>query len=66
MTQEHLAVDANVDRTAISGIERGSTTLVDLLDRLVTALNVDISDLFVDRPESAPCPDPMKAGRKPR
>ncbi|WP_173422578.1 helix-turn-helix domain-containing protein [Ensifer adhaerens] len=67
ITQEHLAVDANVDRTAISGIERGEyNPSVDLLDRLATALSVDISDLFVDRHESAPAPDPLKAGRKPK
>ena len=67
ITQEHLAVDANVDRTAISGIERGEyNPSVDLLDRLVTALDVDISELFVNRPDSAAAPDPMKAGRKPK
>ncbi|MBD9488074.1 helix-turn-helix domain-containing protein [Ensifer sp. ENS11] len=67
ITQEHLAVDANVDRTAISGIERGEyNPSVELLDRLVAALGVDISELFVNRPDSAPAPDPIKAGRKPK
>jgi transcriptional regulator with XRE-family HTH domain len=67
ITQEHLAVDANVDRTAISGIERGEyNPSVDLLDRLVSALGIDISELFLDRPESAAPPEPIKAGRKPK
>ncbi|WP_112811949.1 helix-turn-helix transcriptional regulator [Ensifer sp.] len=67
ITQEHLAVDANVDRTAISGIERGEyNPSVDLLDRLVAALSVDISDLFVDREDSGSPPEPLKAGRKPK
>ncbi|QHG74434.1 helix-turn-helix domain-containing protein [Ensifer adhaerens] len=67
ITQEHLAVDANVDRTEISGFERGEyNPSVDLLDRLATALSVDISDLFVDRQDSGAPPDPLKAGRKPK
>ncbi|WP_077967387.1 helix-turn-helix domain-containing protein [Ensifer adhaerens] len=67
ITQENLAVDANVDRTAISGIERSEyNPSVDLLDRLVDALGIDISELFVIPAESALPPDPLKAGRKPK
>ncbi|MBD9509126.1 helix-turn-helix transcriptional regulator [Ensifer sp. ENS10] len=67
ITQENLAVDANVDRTAISGIERSEyNPSVDLLDRLVAALGIDISELFAVPAESALPPDPLKAGRKPK
>lgn len=67
ITQENLAVDANVDRTAISGIERSEyNPSIDLLDRLVAALDIDISELFEVPAESAPPPDPLKAGRKPK
>ncbi len=67
ITQENLAVDANVDRTAISGIERSEyNPSVDLLDRLVAALGVDISSLFAIPSDSAQPPDPLKAGRKPK
>ncbi|WP_090301968.1 helix-turn-helix domain-containing protein [Ensifer sp. YR511] len=67
ITQEHVAVDANVDRTAISGIERSEyNPSVDLLDRLVAALGVDISELFAVPPQTAMPPDPLKAGRKPK
>ncbi|WP_432761557.1 helix-turn-helix transcriptional regulator [Rhizobium calliandrae] len=39
LTQENLAVDAEVDRTVISDLERGKhNTSVDLLDRLGAAL----------------------------
>lgn len=65
VTQENLAVDADVDRTTISGIERGDfNASVDLLARLAAALATDISAFF-EIPESKLPPEPMKAGRKP-
>jgi len=66
MTQEALAVDADIDRTWVSGIERcASNASVDLLERIAAAMDVDISELFakVD-PRSAP-PKGLSAGRKP-
>ncbi|KAB2657818.1 helix-turn-helix transcriptional regulator [Brucella tritici] len=67
ITQENLAVDANVDRTAISGIETGDyNPTIDLLERLAEALSVDIVDLVSKVPEGAEAPRPMRAGRKPK
>lgn len=67
ITQENLAVDANVDRTAISGIERGEyNPTIDLLERLAEALSVDISDLVDRVPDGAENPKPLRAGRKPK
>ncbi|KAB2727995.1 helix-turn-helix domain-containing protein [Brucella anthropi] len=67
ITQENLAVDANVDRTAISGIETGDyNPTIDLLERLAEALSVDIADLVSQVPEGAEAPRPMRAGRKPK
>lgn len=64
VTQENLAVDAGVDRTTISGIERGEfNASVDLLARLAEALAIDIS-LFFEVPAEATPPEPLKAGRK--
>lgn len=66
LTQEDLAVDAGVDRTAISGIERGEyNASVNLLDRLAVAMGVDISVFFAVPPEGDPLPEPMRPGRKP-
>lgn len=65
VTQENLAVDAAVDRTTISGIERGEyNASVDLLDRLAKALSVDISAFF-EVPDGTVKPEGLKAGRKP-
>ncbi|EJC82638.1 putative transcriptional regulator [Rhizobium leguminosarum bv. trifolii WSM2297] len=66
LTQEVLAVDARVDRTVISDLERGKYNIsIDLLDRLADALSIDISQLF-SIPLPGDRPQPMKAGRKPK
>lgn len=66
ITQENLAVDANVDRTAISGIERTDyNPSIDLLEKLAEALDVDVLELLAVLPDGANEPKPMRAGRKP-
>ncbi|WP_127144943.1 helix-turn-helix domain-containing protein [Pelagibacterium montanilacus] len=56
VSQEHLAVDASVDRTYISGIENGSfNPSIDILERLAKALSVDIAEFF------EPLSTPVKA-----
>lgn len=67
ITQEHLAVDAGVDRTVISDIERSKhNASIDLLDRLAAALSVEISDLLANPAEEEAPPAPLSPGRKPK
>ncbi|MDF0664041.1 MULTISPECIES: helix-turn-helix transcriptional regulator [unclassified Rhizobium] len=67
VTQENLAVDAHVDRTVISDLERGKhNASIDLMDRLALALSVDISTFFAQPTPSEETPEPMRAGRKPK
>lgn len=67
LTQENLAVDADVDRSVISDLERSKHNVsVDLLDRLASALAADISIFFVIPPEDDEAAPPLKVGRKPR
>ena len=67
VTQENLAVDAQVDRTVISDLERGKhNASIDLMDRLAIALSIDISEFFSEPLPSEGNPEPMKAGRKPK
>ncbi|MBY2924999.1 helix-turn-helix transcriptional regulator [Rhizobium leguminosarum] len=67
VTQENLAVDAQVDRTVISDLERGKhNASIDLMDRLAIALSIDISEFFSEPLPSESKPEPMKAGRKPK
>lgn len=47
LSQEKLAVDAQIDRTYISGLERAAVNpTVSILDRLAVTLSVPIADLF--------------------
>lgn len=67
LTQENLAVDASVDRSVISDLERSRHNVsIDLLDRLASALAADISAFFVTPSEGDEAAPPLKVGRKPR
>lgn len=65
LSQENLAVDANVDRSYISGMERQEfNPTVDLLDRLAVALDVDVSRFLEVAPVGVEAPKPLKSGRR--
>ena len=66
LSQESLAVDADVDRTYISGIERETfNPTIDVLDRLAAALSINVPEfLSIPNPET-PSPEPLKRGRRP-
>lgn len=68
VTQEALAVDADVDRTYVSGIEQGTfNPTIDILDRFAAALSVDVSELVAPLPpgEGGVLPT-LRPGRKPK
>ena len=53
LAQERLALDANVDRTVVSKIERGVTNpSLEILLRLANHLNVELADLLKSQVES--------------
>ncbi len=67
LTQENLAVDAAVDRSVISDLERSRHNVsIDLLDRLASALAADISVFFHVPSTDELAAQPLKVGRKPR
>ncbi|MBN9458120.1 MAG: helix-turn-helix transcriptional regulator [Bosea sp.] len=67
LSQENLAVDADVDRSYISGMERQEfNPTVDLLDRLAAALDVDVGRLLEPPDVGAEAPKPLKSGRRPK
>ena len=67
LSQENLAVDAAIDRTHVSRIERGlENPTIQVVDRLARALRVDIRDLFAPIRASEPAPKPLPSGRRPR
>jgi transcriptional regulator with XRE-family HTH domain len=65
VSQENLAVDAGIDRTYVSRLERGlENPTVVVLERLAEALNAPIVEFFaVPRPDEA-LPKALPGGRK--
>lgn len=65
LSQEALAVDARVDRTYVSRVERNlENPTVGVLDKLAKALEVEISDFFVKPKPGEAKPTTLKGGRK--
>jgi transcriptional regulator with XRE-family HTH domain len=50
LSQEGLAYKADVDRTYVTDVENGRRNVsLEILERLVTALDVSFSDFFLDK-----------------
>ncbi len=63
LSQEALAVDAAIDRTYVSRLERNQENpTVAVLDRLANALGCDVKEFF-DEPSGESLPA-LKSGRK--
>ncbi|MBI1273330.1 MAG: helix-turn-helix domain-containing protein [Alphaproteobacteria bacterium] len=67
VAQEALAVDAEIDRTYVSRLERNmENPSVAVLERLALALDVEIVEFFT-RPKAGAKRSPvLKKGRKPK
>ena len=66
LAQEALAVDAGIDRTYISRMERGmENPTVAVLERMAQALDVEIVSFFDVPRAGAKPPQPLPSGRKP-
>ena len=66
VSQERLAFDSGVDRSYLSGVERGEENpTIDVLDKLASTLSVHVSALLepVDKHENIS--SGLKRGRKP-
>ncbi|HWI25859.1 MAG TPA: helix-turn-helix transcriptional regulator [Stellaceae bacterium] len=67
LSQEALAVDAAIDRTYVSRLERGlENPTVAVLERLAHALDAEISEFFVRPRPGEPAPKPLHGGRRRR
>jgi transcriptional regulator with XRE-family HTH domain len=67
LSQEALAVDAEIDRTYVSRLERGlENPTVAVLERIAKALSADIEELFRVPRAGEPAPRPLKGGRRPK
>jgi transcriptional regulator with XRE-family HTH domain len=67
LSQEVLAVDAEIDRTYVSRLERGlENPTVAVLERLAKALSSSIEELFRVPRAGEDAPRPLKGGRHPK
>jgi transcriptional regulator with XRE-family HTH domain len=65
VSQEAFAVDAGIDRTYVSRLERGlENPTVAVLERIALALEAEITELFAVPKKNEGPPPPLKSGRK--
>lgn len=65
LSQEKLAVDAAIDRTYVSRLERGlENPTVGVLDRLANALAVPVGEFLAPPSPGAAQPKPLSGGRR--
>ena len=66
LSQEKLAVDAEIDRTYVSRLERCmENPTVSVLERLAKALSCEIVDFFAMPETGTSRPRPLPSGRRP-
>jgi transcriptional regulator with XRE-family HTH domain len=66
LSQEVLAVDAGIDRTYVSRLERGlADPTVAVLEKLARALCSNIEEFFRAPRAGEAAPRPLKGGRRP-
>ena len=67
LSQEQLAVDADIDRTYAHRLEKGSENpTVDVLDRIAKALEVSAAALLAEPAAGEEPPAVLRGGRKPK
>ena len=65
ISQENLAVDAEIDTSYLSGLESGhKNPTVAILERLAAALDVPVGAFFVEPAAGEKPPRPLPKGRK--
>ncbi|MEI9417456.1 helix-turn-helix domain-containing protein [Mesorhizobium sp. Cs1321R2N1] len=67
LSQERLALAAEIDRSYVGRVERGSENVtIDTLDAFAAVLGVSAAELLIEPPKGARVPSPLSAGRKPK
>jgi transcriptional regulator with XRE-family HTH domain len=65
LSQEVLAVDARIDRTYVSRLERGlENPTVAILERIAGALGAPIVEFFAVPRRGEAAPQPLRGGRR--
>ena len=64
-SQEGLALEAEVDRSYMSRLERGVVNpTIGVLEQIAGALGAHISDFFIEPAKGEPRPRPLRGGRR--
>lgn len=67
LSQERLALQANIDRAYVGRVERGQENVtVNKLDAMAEVLGVKVAELFTDPGSNPIVPPALKSGRKPK
>ena len=67
LSQDGLALEAEVDRTYVGRLERSiENPTITILDKLASALGVRVSELLAEPQPVADKPATLRAGRKPK
>jgi len=65
LSQERLAVDAHIDRTYVSKLERAvHAVTVDVLQQIADALGVPVGHLLEPAPDGEEFPENLPSGRR--
>ena len=65
LSQENLAVDAHIDRTYVSRLERGlENPTVAILEKLAKAMETEIAHFFTRPAAGEKTPQPLPGGRR--
>jgi len=65
LSQERLALEAEIDRSYVGRVERGMENVtVATLEAFASILEVDVSVLFTQVDANAARPPPLRSGRK--
>lgn len=66
LSQETLALEAGIDRTYVSRLERGlENPTVAVLEKVARAIDAEIVEFFVRPRPGEPAPKPLAGGRRP-
>ncbi|MCA0012884.1 helix-turn-helix domain-containing protein [Mesorhizobium sp. B292B1B] len=67
LSQERLALAADIDRSYVGRVERGSENVtIDRLEAFAKVLGVSAAELLTEPPKGAREPSPLSSGRRPK
>lgn len=65
LSQERLALEAEIDRSYVGRVERGTENVtIARLEAFAAVLGVTVAELFSEPAADAPLPRPLPSGRK--